>query len=629
MAGCGQFLVAIVAVATARRVEVSDVSLGDAALEQELATLESLTQKQRDGGDQNCTFGVSMRMAHGNAIGQLTLQFQKSGTQVTNQGFFGDEKSKAYWKTGEVLGKDDDFVWPIKQDGMGGNTIAFTFDHGVSDIVFGDLLDTDETFSRLEFQETAYQMVQPNNNWMFQEPVEDAVAKHLREENKESYLKMGEWNPDGYFMPSRDRARMQYTPRLMAMKSVWEDVSSKYKKVAMQRPAIMDIDVLYAELPIDRQVRKSVVVINDRKYKGAQGSYPSLGKCKASEAFKDQIQKQAGYFCGRTHSEKCSTQEECEHMGGRFKAKYCMEAQKGSGATCGCCKEIGRLTPSGAHVGGSMNVQINVQWFAPVVKRFQCAPVEAKWAKTGASTVYIGMGWGTEGDVGNLDIDLSLVPLNKGKQYLKNEVVYFNNKAPNSLRCSQGNSGYAMQAFADDRSGDAPGDDELVKINLDCLTKQYPAIETIVVLASIYTPKKLTWNMLDSVYMRLISGGHEEQRGQSFLVHDADSLRSFVRLSGDSQKANAHMEFSTLAVGMLFREKSGEWAFAGLMEGMKGQTALHAQKPLEKFMKTLSYPIRDDWDSDIDDESDMAKTEPCVSQDNISLAWIDDFPHIG
>jgi len=94
--------------------------------------------------------------------------------------------------------------------------------------------------------------VQPNNNWMFQEPVEDAVAKHLREENKESYLKMGEWNPDGYFMPSRDRARMQYTPRLMAMKSVWEDVSSKYKKVSMQRPAIMDIDVLYAELPIDR-----------------------------------------------------------------------------------------------------------------------------------------------------------------------------------------------------------------------------------------------------------------------------------------------------------------------------------------------------------------------------------------
>jgi stress response protein SCP2 len=259
--------------------------------------------------------------------------------------------------------------------------------------------------------------------------------------------------------------------------------------------------------------------------------------------------------------------------------------------------------------------------------------VEAKWAKTGASTVYIGMGWGTEGDVEGLDIDLSLVPLNKGKKYIKDKVIYFNNKQPHSLSCSGGNYGYAMQAFADDRSGDAPGDDELVKINLDCLSKQFQDIETVVVMASIYRPQKLTWNMLDSVYMRLISGGHEEQRGQSFLVRDADSLRSFVRLSGDSQKANSHMEFNSLAVGMLFKEANGEWAFAGLMEGMKGSTALHAQKPLEKFMKTLNYPIRDDWDSDIDDESDMAKTEPCVSQDTSpsidNMPTKDDIPNIG
>jgi len=624
MAGCGHFLVAVVAIATARRVDVHDVSLGDEALEQELATLESLTQKQHHGDGSNYTFGVSMRMAHGNAMGQLTLQFQRGGTQVTNQGFFSDESSSRYWRTGEVLGKDDDFAWPIKQDGFGGSAMAFTFDHGVSDIVFGDLLDTDEEFSRFEFQETAYQLVQPSSNWLFQQPVDDAVAQHLREENKESFIKMGEWNPDGFFMPLA--ARMQYTPRLMAMKSVWEDVSTKYKKVAMQRPAIMDIDVLYAELPIDRQVRKSTVVINDNKYKGAQGSYPSLGKCSDSDSFADQVQKQAGYFCGRSKHEKCATEEECERLGGRFKKKYCMEAKKGSGASCGCCKEIGRH--DSMRSGGSMNVQINVQWFAPVVKRFLCAPVEAKWAKTGASTVYIGMGWGTEGDVEGLDIDLSLVPLNKRKEYIKDKVIYFNNKQPNSLRCSHGSYGYAMQAFADDRSGDSPGDDELVKVNLDCLTKQFTDIETIVVVASIYRPQKLTWNMLDSVYMRLISGGHEEQRGQSFLVRDADSLRSFVRLSGDSQKANPNMEHNTLAVGMLFKETSGEWAFAGLMEGMKGTTALHAQKPLEKFMKTLNYPIRDDWDADIDDESDVAKTEPCVSQDS-SPSIDNDVPTIG
>mmetsp|Transcript_10984 Transcript_10984/g.29428 ORF Transcript_10984/g.29428 Transcript_10984/m.29428 type:complete len:617 (+) Transcript_10984:98-1948(+) len=612
MAGRVCFLIAILAAARARRVSVSDQSLDAEDQEQDARSLESLTQKYGDG----LNFTVSMSIAHGNAIGKLSMQFRRGGTQVTNKGFSNEAASSEYWRSGSALGKDDDYVWEVQSDVAGGSSASFTFDHGVSDLVFGDLLvESDEEFFRMEFEETAYQKVQPQSAWLFQQPVEDAVGQHLREEIRESSLRVGDWHPDGYFLPRRDRAMMSYTPRLMAKKSVWEDAGGKFKKVVMQRPAIMDIDLLFGEeeMPMTRTVRKSMDVVRDRKYKGKQGNFPSLGTCKDSDSVWDQAHKTAGYFCGRTSSEQCSTAEECDKLGGRWKPKYCMAAKKGSPGqepTCGCCKDIGRDEP--VRSGGPMSVQLHVQWFAPVVTRFQCAPVEAKWAKTGASSLFIGMGWGTEGDVEGLDIDLSLVPLNKRKEYIKDKVIYFNNKQPNSLRCSQGSYGYAMQAFADDRSGDAPGDDELVKINLKCLTEQHTDIETVVVLASIYRPQRLTWNMLDSVYMRLVSGGHEEQRGSSFFVHDADSLRSFVRLSGDAQKANPVMESTSLAVGMLFKEASGEWAFAGLMEGLKGTTAMHVQKPLEKFMQTLNYPISQDWDAEIDDEEDVARTEPCV-----------------
>jgi len=579
-----------------------------------MLSLDALTQKQGYGHN----FTVSMSIAGGNSIGQLNMQFRKGGTQITNQGFSDQATSSEYWRPGSVLGKDDDYVWEIQSDtATGGTSASFTFDHGVSDLVFGDLLvEHDEEFFRMEFEETAYQKVQPQSGWLFQQPVEETIGQHLREELRESRLYVGDWHPDGYFMQRRDKALMSYTPRLMAKKSIWEDAGGKFKKVVMQRPAIMDIDLLFGdeEMPLTRTVRKSMDVVRDRKYKGNPGNFPSLGTCQDSASPWDQAHKFAGYFCGRTRSEQCSTQEECDKLGGRWKPKYCMAAKKaspGQEAACGCCKEIGRDQP-GRGSGGPVSVQLHVQWFAPIVTRFQCAPVEAKWAKSGASSVFIGMGWGTEGDVEGLDIDLSLVPLDKHKNYIKDKVVYFNAMTPPRLQCGKGQYGYAMQAFADDRSGDSPGDDELVKINLKCLSEQHTDIETVVVLASIYRPQRLTWNMLDSVYMRLVSGGNEEQRGSAFLVHDADSLRSFVRLSGDAQKANPVMESTSLAVGMLFKEASGDWAFGGLMEGLKGQTAMHVQKQLEKFMKTLNYPISQDWDAEIDDEADVARTEPCV-----------------
>merc|ERR1719327_1367705 len=94
---------------------------------------------------------------------------------------------------------------------------------------------------------------------------------------------------------------------------------------------------------------------------------------------------------------------------------------------------------------------------------------------------------------------------------------------------------YGMRAFVDDRSGDVPGDDELVKMNLGCITQNHPDIEAIVVLVNVYKPQMLTWNQIDSAYLRIISGGREMQSAGNFFVHDAEAVRTFVRLSGNDQ----------------------------------------------------------------------------------------------
>jgi len=247
-----------------------------------------------------------------------------------------------------------------------------------------------------------------------------------------------------------------------------------------------------------------------------------------------------------------------------------------------------------------MRAQIHVEWLAPVLSKFRCSPVDSKWAKTGASSLFIAMGWSTESDGGELDIDLSLVPLDKNKRVIQNKLVFFNNQVPHSLSCGRD---VAMRAFADDRSGDAPGDDEMVKINLGCLSHVHTDIDAVVVMANIYKPRHFTWNMLDSVYMRLIAGGREAQQGDNFFVHDAESIRAFVRLTGDGAKADPHMESDGLAVGMLFKDAEGDWAFSGLMEGVPGQTAQHSIRGIESLAQGLIYPINQAWDESIGKET--------------------------
>merc|ERR1712151_776414 len=175
----------------------------------------------------------------------------------------------------------------------------------------------------------------------------------------------------------------------------------------------------------------------------------------------------------------------------------------------------------------------------------------------------------------NLDLDLSLVPVNKMKQVIDHKTVFYGQKAPQALQC--GGNQYAMQAFNDDRSGDQPGDDELVKVNLGCLNQFHSDIEAVVVLVNIYAPEQLTWSQIDSAYLRIVSGGQEMSQGENFFVRDAEAVRSFVRLSGNDLKADPGLAMNSLAVGMFFRQPSqsggADWAFATLMRGMNGRNA--------------------------------------------------------
>lgn len=153
-----------------------------------------------------------------------------------------------------------------------------------------------------------------------------------------------------------------------------------------------------------------------------------------------------------------------------------------------------------------------------------------------------------------------------------------------------------MQAFADDRSGDDPGDDELVKINLGCLTQHHQDVEAVVVMVNIFTPAQLTWNQIDSAYLRIVSGGQELASGSNFFVKDAEAVRSFVRLSGNDLKSDPELNRNGLAVGMFFRQPSGTWAFSTLMKGVAGRNSQESGQGIQHLLNDLVYPANTQWD---------------------------------
>lgn len=239
-------------------------------------------------------------------------------------------------------------------------------------------------------------------------------------------------------------------------------------------------------------------------------------------------------------------------------------------------------------------LEMQVEWLTPVLQKFQCVSVAPEYAKTGGASMFIAMGWDTESGVSDLDLDLSLVPVDKYKRVIRNKMVYYQQKAPHALSCGYGQ--YALQAFNDDRSGDEPGDDELVKMNLACLNQHHQDIEAVIVMVNIYAPVHLKWNQLDSAYMRVISGGREMSASGNFFVHDAEAVRSFVRLSGNDLKSDPDLTSNGLAVGMFFRQDSGNWAFSAIMKGVQGRSAPASIPHIEHMLSDLVYPANSAWD---------------------------------
>merc|ERR1719379_3214266 len=72
-------------------------------------------------------------------------------------------------------------------------------------------------------------------------------------------------------------------------------------------------------------------------------------------------------------------------------------------------QQPGMQQPGMNHLG--LPVQMKVEWLTAVLQKYRCVPVDARYAKTGASSLFIGMGWDTESGLADLDLDLSLIPI--------------------------------------------------------------------------------------------------------------------------------------------------------------------------------------------------------------------------
>lgn len=345
------------------------------------------------------------------------------------------------------------------------------------------------------------------------------------------------------------------------------------------------------------------------------GHYPGQninpGRCYPKTGITDMLKSVVGKSC----KGQCTTKEHCVQLGGRFKKKYCS-----GGSGCGCCKGIGYgystflQTNSSSEVQqANLPVEISVQWLIPVLQKFRCVSVAPQYSK-GGGAIFIAMGWDTEsidsalkaaktkqqyrGQNMKLDLDLSLVPLDKAGNIIAHKMVWYQSKTPQSLSCGYGS--YAMRSFVDDQDGEGAGDDELVKIDLNCLNSYHSDIDAVVVMVNIFSPRGLHFTEIDSAYLRIVSGGHEQSVQGNFVVNGADGVRSYVRLSGNDLKRDPAIDNSGLAVGMFFRQPTGTWAFGSLMAGMPGANVQQSAPHLVAQMRQLVYPANSQWDQTVE-----------------------------
>jgi len=124
---------------------------------------------------------------------------------------------------------------------------------------------------------------------------------------------------------------------------------------------------------------------------------------------------------------------------------------------------------------------------------------------------------------------------------------------------------------------------------------------------------QLTWSQIDSAYMRIISGGREMSQHGNFFIHDAEAVRSFIRLSGNDLKTDPDLSLNGLAVGIFFRQKKtapsptgqymgGGWAFAALMSGVTGRNAGMSIPHLQQRLHEVVYPANEHWDQTLEQQ---------------------------
>jgi stress response protein SCP2 len=253
-----------------------------------------------------------------------------------------------------------------------------------------------------------------------------------------------------------------------------------------------------------------------------------------------------------------------------------------------------------------------VEWHVPVVQKYRCVDVAAEFTKGGAP-LYIAMGWDTESDTGDLDLDISMVPFDKHKNPIWPKTVWYNAKRPPALACGGNVHMLGMNAFVDDQSGDEPGDDELIKMDLTCLDRYHQDIEAVALIVNIFKPgppHQLTWSEIDSAYLRVVTGGVEQEvrdpqnpsQVSNYYIKGAEGVRSYVRLSGNDLKADPELGQEGLVVGLFFKEGSGKWAFGATMKGVKGRNVEKSMPHLHHLMKDLVYPANDKWDATVENQ---------------------------
>lgn len=286
------------------------------------ASVEHVEKQKGSGSKGGFQFFFNESLGHGNNLGRLVVQADQSA-KMTNEGFFGMwvppppapptqfqlTQPPPFWQPGSILGKSDDFVWGLGQDrDSAPGRMIFTFDHGVSDFVLGNLRTGQGEFTP-EFEEIIFgktgappceeqlQQQQPPGpgpmghqqygayggqygaphqqyggpHGGFGQPThpvmntpDQLLQKTLREESKESTCKFGPWNSvDGFMPPLAPTApKAPYQPKLRLkpgdaknpapggqkdVPQIKKGCKSSYWTASMERPYILDIDNLFLD----------------------------------------------------------------------------------------------------------------------------------------------------------------------------------------------------------------------------------------------------------------------------------------------------------------------------------------------------------------------------------------------